>query len=153
MAGDFEILGTDQLKVFGAKLKEADKALRLKMGRNIRAATAPLKTTIPEAAQRLPKAGGLAALIGKSKVSTRITNNAQGVAVRVTTSNPHDIKQIDKGKLRHPDWPRGDDRKAWTWSEQEVEPGFWTDPVEALRGPITAAVQAALTETAKELEV
>lgn len=147
MAGDFEILGTDQLKVFGAKLKEADKALRLKMGRNIRAATAPLKTTIPQSAQRLPKSGGLADLVAKSKVSTRITNNAQGVAVRVTTSSSDNITAIDKGHVRHKTFGHE------PWSDQDVAPGFWSDPVEALRGPITAAVQAAVTETAKELEV
>ena len=161
--GDFEVTGTADFKILGAKLKVADKSMRLKLGRNIRAATAPLKSAIPEAAQRLPKSGGLADLVAKTPIRTSITNNSMGLHVKVRSAGSppvRDVRAIDEGKLRHPVFGSNarrvaghlkDSIKADKWVSQSVPSGYFSDPVDAATPEITAAVTKAIDEIAKEL--
>ncbi len=143
---DFEITGGAQLRELGVKLRAADKQLRLKAARNLRAATRPVIKKQREAAlSRLPKSGGLAALVAKSRIGTSVKTTGRTVAVSIVARNPDNIRNIDKGTVRHKTFGR------LPWVDQAVTPGWFTEPAEEAKPEMAAALTEAIAETLKEL--
>lgn len=152
MAQSFDIKTTGNLIAKAAAVRNFDPVLKRELSRRIRAATEPLKAAIPASAlEHLPKAGGLADLVAASKISTTVTLAGNRTGVKVTTQNPHSIKQMDQGKLRHPDWPRSTDRSQWKWSSQDIKPGWWSEPIEKSKPEIIAAVDLAVKSVLEEI--
>lgn len=150
--GTFEVSVTasEQFKRIKKALKEAPAELRKEFLRNMRTAMARLRIEVPESAmETLPKRGGLAETIAKSKYSIR--SRANGMIFRM--DNKDVLRYIDQGVVRHPVFARKDEsRDQWTWVEQKVEPHFWTDPTEKAKPEIIAAMVEAMDETARKLE-
>lgn len=144
---DFEVRGVDDFRRLAAKLKTADKPLRLKLGRELRAAMKPTVEAIRESASReLPKAGGLAKEVAASKIGVAIRKTGNDPSVRVQAKSRHAIGAMNRGRLRHPTF--GHD----PWVTQAIKPNWWTDPTKKAAPAARAAAQRALDELAKELD-
>jgi hypothetical protein len=59
------------------------------------------------------------------------------------------LQSIDAGKLRHPTFGHGKDRK---WGMTPVRPGFFTRPLKTrVRPAVTVAMHQAMVETARAI--
>jgi hypothetical protein len=139
-----DINGADQLARLAKALKEAGaKDLQRELSRGLNRAVNPLKADIKQSAKdNLPRSGGLAAEIAASKLATRRPNNAKGTGLRIVAKNPYSLYHLNQGKVRH-----GKGNKV-----QEIEPGWWTKPTEAIAPEVRREVEAAMAEVAKKLD-
>lgn len=136
----------EKFRLVRSKLKEADKSLRLKFMRNIRAALKPLGKDISESAEeKLPKRGGLNKKIANSRYATR----TKALSVTFQTTNLYQIQNMDKGIVRHPVF--GNDDSITKWVDQKITPNFWTEPIEKAKPEVQASVDEAIAETLEEL--
>lgn len=139
----FGISYSNKFKLVRQRLRDADKELKKNFMRAVRATVAPLKEEIPESArQKLPHKGGFAERIAKSKFAVRTKQST----VIVQIANPINLKKIDEGSLRHPVWGHMD-----RWSEQKIEPGFWSEPIKANEKEMLESLNEAMDETLAEI--
>lgn len=145
---DLVIKGADDLGVLAKRLKEVgDKTLRKELLAGIRVATKGTKAAIKaNALSSLPARGGLAAIVANSKVSTK-TRTTGAIGIRITAANPHSIRGMDRGNLRHPVF--GNRGK---WVSQKVKAGWFTDPIEADAPNIRYEIGQAMSSVAAKLE-
>lgn len=140
------VAGAEELEKVGRRLVEiGDNQLRKQLLKGIRTAAKPLVEDIRESARdQLPHRGGLAELIAKSKmgIRTRLSGN---VSVRLVATSPHDLDQLNRGKLRHPVFG---DRE--NWATQDVPKGWFDKPVEKREPAIRDAVLDAMHEIAEQ---
>jgi hypothetical protein len=151
------VAGAEQLKVLGAELRaqgEEGKVFRRQLLAAIRTAAAPAPEAVKESARRtLPHGGGLNEFIATSRISVRNRLTGKGVGVRIVGTksggkNGHDLEAIDAGRVRH--------RVFGRWVKgiptQEVEPGFFTKPLEETSPKVTLAVLGAIYATRRAIE-
>lgn len=137
---DFEVRGSAELARLARGLKEAGNGgLQRELRRRIRAAVKPVIPDVRQSAYRtLPKRGGLAERVGKQAYGIR-TALGSGASVRLAGRGMKELRDIDRGRLRHPVFGN---RKVW--KAQAVTPGFFSDAVERrapkIRGEIAKAV-------------
>lgn len=128
MPVDVQIQATRELESVARRLKRAgDADLRRELLRGINRAVRPLKQAVQDAAVReLPKRGGLNRWVADSKFGSRTRATAgRDARVTITTKKAgHDIRAIDRGRLRHPVFGN-----RTTWVNQEVKPGWFTRTV------------------------
>lgn len=159
---EVRVKGADELERIARRLKEAgNKNLRKELYRGLARAAKPTAAAGRRAAlEELPKRGGLAKKIASSRYSTKTRAAGQKVGVRITAKGPKnagggeiDIRSLNRGRLRHPVYARGDDRKKWTWVDQSVPPGWWEDAMQiAADEEIRDALLAVLDEIARKME-
>lgn len=141
--------GADQLRLISLRLKAAGEIeLRKAMARNIRIATLPARVAVRASAmETLPAGGGLNQWVAKATTRTSVLTGAKtaGVLIRVSRKG-HDMKDIDKGTVRHPVFAKKGRRRVWV--SQQVEPGFASKPLTALTPAVAAACKIAMDETA-----
>lgn len=128
MAVDVTIEGAEKLALLAKALKQVgDRELRLELLKGLREATKPTKEKVKESFKtNLPQRGGLAALIsGDAKLTTQNRMAGKNPGVRIKARAGHDIKRMDKGRLRHPIYGS---RKKWV--TQAIEPGVFSKPIE-----------------------
>lgn len=128
---DFEIRGAQQLAALAAKLKaEGNGDLRKELLREIRGSA---KKAIPDVRQSafrtLPKRGGLAKRVGDQAFGVQTRLSGSSASVRLAGKGMKELRDIDRGHLRHPVF--GDREK---WKAQAVTPGFFTNAI-ARRAP------------------
>ena len=139
------IKGADELEALGKALKQVgDRELRLELFRAIRTATKPTHQQIRDSARELlPSRGGLPELIAKSSLSTRTRLSGRQVGVRIVASNRHDIRSLDKGRLRHPLYGDRDH-----WFQQTVREGWFSRPLFATGKAVRLEVSEAASRVA-----
>ncbi len=148
---DVRITGAEQLAHLARELRrqgEAGKGLRKELYKGIQRSTKPLKVDAKaSAAANLPQAGGLADLVAASKLSTRTRGGGKNVGVRivVTGKKVHDVAATDRGRLRHPVFGRG------KWVTQQIEPGWFTKPMEAGAGKVRRELLQAMERVARAI--
>lgn len=140
--------GPDQLARISRQLKEeANRGLRLELDRALREAVAPLRQALPESArQTLPRRGGLADQVAASRVGVRRIPVSRGGGLRLVATNNRALRNLDRGRLRHPVFGRDD------WVTQPVTPGWWSKPIEDAGPQVQAAVQEAVGRVADRIE-
>ena len=140
-----EIDGTEQLSDLAKRLRVAGrKDLQKELGKALNRATkAPRAEIRRRAAETLPRRGGLAERVAKSRLSAR----RRGDGVRISDRGNLDLPAIDRGVVRHPVFG---DRK--TWVRQQVKPKFFTAPLEDAAPHIRRDVEAAMRVIAKQIE-
>lgn len=149
MPVELRIEGARNLEKLSKKLKAAgDATLRKELYAGINRATKPAKTAIKEAARReLPKKGGLNEFIAKSSVTTRTRGGGKNPGVQIVAKKKgHDIRAIDRGRLRHPVWGN---RRVWV--TQQIKPGFFTDTIGAQINDLRRAVIKVLDDIARKV--
>jgi hypothetical protein len=78
--------------------------------------------------------------------NTSLSNPGVTIFARAPTGRGgRKIRHINAGNLRHPVFAdRTAPRRSWRWRDQEVTPGFFTDPCEAAAPRIRDAIIAAV---------
>lgn len=122
-----EVRGTDQLRALGRTLKATgDKDLRAMSRAALRKGTKPgIAAARARARATLPRHGGFAELMGRSRINTTIRESGRQVGIRITTKT-HDPR-IDKGFLSHPTFGHRD-----RWVVQRVPAGWFTTALRTL---------------------
>ncbi len=141
------IKGAEDLERIGKALKQVgNRELRLELLRAIRTATKPTHQQIRDSArQLLPHRGGLAELIAKSSLTTRTRLSGRSVGVRIVARSSHDIKALDKGRLRHPVYGNRD-----SWVTQYVKTGWFSTPLFATGKAVRLEVSEAAARVARK---
>lgn len=147
--------GIESLTALARDLKASgDKDLRRELFRGIQRAGKPLKAAAREAAAtQLPQRGGLSTRVATSRFSVR-TRLGRNPSIRVEGKGPDnstgqsmDLKSMDRGRLRHPVYARGENRKRWRWTSQAISPNWFSDAMEAtadreVRDEVIKAIEA-----------
>lgn len=101
------------------------KALQKQFYSGINRAAKPLiKDVRSTALTRLPKKGGLAKRVARSRISTIRRYTGDGAGVRIRGTSGYDISSINRGRVRHLSFGHK------PWVNQRVRPRFWDDPLE-----------------------
>lgn len=143
---DLVIEGGDELYAVAKRLRGADKVIRKEMLQGIRTAAKPLTAKARAGAADLPRRGGLAALVGRSRFSVQTKTAARTAGVRIVARNTHDIGGMDRGRLRHPVFGT----KAYV--NQAVRPGWFSDPLKHAADTVRPEIMAAIARAASHLE-
>ncbi len=135
------------MQVIAQHLKTTgNSALRKELNKGIRDATAPAKAAVKASASAaLPRRGGLASLIAKSRVTNKVTANDSGAKVTIRATNAHDIAGMNEGRLRHLCWGHK------PWRTQSVRSGWFTDPIQSMAPQIHDRIEAAMDAVAKKI--
>jgi hypothetical protein len=143
-----EIRGAEQLAALSKALKDAgEKDLQRELSKAITAAVKPVKPAVQKSARRiLPKRGGLAARVAKASITTRKRSGPRIAGVRVVATSRDSLRQIDRGFIRHPVFGNRE-----RWVTQRVQPGWFTEPTEAMRDDVQRALIKAMNDVAKKL--
>lgn len=123
-----DVSGRKQLAELAERINAAaDRGIRRELTKALNESTEPAKDAVRQSAlDLLPKSGGLAALVAASRISTRTSLRGRNPSVRITQRLAgHDLKAIDRGRLRHPVFGNRS-----TWVSQTVPAGYWTTPME-----------------------
>lgn len=130
---DMRLEGADRLADLGQQLKSADKTIRSELYRSLNRAVKPLRERAkdtPRLHPGLPRSGGLAPLVesslhGRGGVKTKRRTGRKTAGITITgQSSGHDIRAMNRGRLRHPTWGRA------PWVDQRITRGFWEKPLE-----------------------
>lgn len=145
---DLSVTGAENLGVLARRLKEVgDKELKKELLRGIRLGTKGTHAKIRESALgNLPARGGLAAIIARSKISTKTRTSGRLTGIKITSTSKHAVDEINRGVLRHPVYGRA------KWVTQSVPAGWFTDPIEADAPEIRDAIQRVMQDVAAKLE-
>jgi hypothetical protein len=111
---------------------------------------AEAKPAIPDIRQNarevLPHRGGLYAIIANSKIGVRTRTSGRSVGVTVQANNPHDIRSLNAGRLRHPLYGDKDH-----WFSQTVEPGWFDKPLIERAPVIRTRIKRVLDDVGRDL--
>lgn len=120
--GDFEAVARRMAQVAGS----GSGGLRQRSATALDDSTGGLRRAVEsEARNTLPKRGGLAARVARSRYRTR-RRISRDPRVAFEATNDYDIRRIDAGTVRHPVFGRPD----IAWVTQPVRRGFFTRPTE-----------------------
>lgn len=128
MTVDFEVQGADQFLRLSKALKHAGRGeLRKELNRSLRESAKPLiKDTKAAARSRLPKRGGLAALVARAPQRVQVrTGRDPGVRI-VVGKNGSGARGAEQGRVRHPVFGNKN-----VWVTQSVPKGWFSEPIKA----------------------
>lgn len=140
--------GGEQLHRLVREMKDAgDNEMRKKMLRGLREAGKPAGRQVQAAGLRkLPSRGGLAKLISGSKVAVRTRASSKTASVKLEQKLAgHDLKSIDKGRLRHPTYGH------MPWVLQPIQSGYFSDEVEDLAPEVQRRLMEVLDDIAADI--
>jgi hypothetical protein len=152
---DFEVQGAEQLEALAKRLKAAGAGdLRKELLRGIRETNKPTIEDIRKSAlDTLPRRGGLADRIARSKISTRTRTagrqagvEIKGVGIAGASGKKHDIARLNKGLLRHPLFGNRD-----RWYGQGVRAGWFNNPIEKRKPEIQRGLQRVMEDVARKV--
>lgn len=154
MAAQFSFAYNNEFANLSKALRQFAPAARKEYLADIRRATAPAKTAIPESARKtLPRRGGLNETVaGALHITTRTSLSGPTAAVRIVCDDPpkHDIQAMNRGVVRHPTFGH---RGPGQWKDTHFAPGFFTNPCVALapgaRREIAAGTDRMLRQIAR----
>lgn len=156
----------DDLKSLAKRLKAAgETGLSRELNKGINSAVKPLKKDLVASARStLPRRGGLAERIAKSRYST--LKRPDGIVIKVKNQYHLDLMD-DPGRLRHPTFRKKSvvrralglrqksklgKRKKWKWVNQKVRPGWWTEPVNKRTEQVTKDMRKAIDTVVRQIE-
>lgn len=141
------IKGAEDLEKLGRALKQVgDRELRKELLATIRAAMKPVKEAVQESArENLPSGGGFAELVATSRFQSRTRLAGKNVGVRFEAKSKHEIKALDRGRLRHPLYGNKEH-----WYTQTVTAGWFSTPIEEMSQEIRVEVSEALARVAEK---
>jgi hypothetical protein len=150
---ELTIHGADRLEKVAKALKDGGhKELKKQLLRGFREAGKPVIREIRASAlEKLPRGGGLAALVAGSQIGvrTRLGGNTVGVQIRGTNRSLQGLRRLDRGELRHPVFGN---REVWVGQGGSVTPGWFSKPIESSEGRIRSHMASVLNEVAAKVE-
>jgi hypothetical protein len=143
-----KIEGAEQLARLSKQLKDAAaKDLQKELNQAINRALKPVKADIrASAATTLPKRGGFAKQVARSRITTRKRTSAKAAGIRLVASNTISLYHPDKGEIRH---RKGGDINAG--KVQRINPGWFTKPAEAANPKVQAEIVQAMDTIARKI--
>jgi hypothetical protein len=140
--------GLQKFAEIARKLKEVDdKDLRARFYRAINSISKPLIALVRESASStLPKRGGLAARVAKSKITAFRQYRGSATGVQIVGSDKYDLRQINSGQVRHPTYGHQ------PFVSQQVQPLFFDDPLVTNAGLARGALEKEMDDIARKLE-
>ncbi len=124
------------------------KALRKELLKGIQRASRPLKEAAQSSARaNLPQSGGLAETVGQAKFRTKTISGGKRVGVRVVATGKHNIRAMDRGRLRHPVFGN-----RAVWVEQSIKPGWFSDAIQDGAPRVRAEIVLVMESVADRLE-
>jgi hypothetical protein len=143
-----KIEGAEQLARLSKQLKDAaDKDLQKELNQAINRALKPVKADIrASAAATLPKRGGLAGKVARSRITTRKRTSAKAAGIRLVATNTISLYHLNKGEVRH---RKGGDINAG--QVQPIPPGWFTRPAEAANPRVQAEIVQAMDVIAHKI--
>ena len=146
-------INADDFKRFAASLKTADKKLATEIRRELREVGREQGDAILEAGiEPMPSRGGLAAWISrfaKVTVSIQRTRLELQLGIRKKDLIP---RLNSSGRLRHPVHARPDrTRKEWSWVDQQVPSGTFSEAFADRKDEAVTAVEAAMRRVMSKL--
>lgn len=147
--GDFEVERAGELEQIGRRLREMGGGeLKKALLRGIRETNKPTIAAVrANARSTLPRRGGLAELVAKSKIGTRTRLTGQHVGVEIKGTGKIDVAEINRGVVRHPVFGN---KKVW--AQQKVPAGWFTKPVTDDLPRIHASLERVMAEVARKIE-
>jgi hypothetical protein len=144
---ELSVTGATKLALVAERLREAGaRGLQRQMRKALRDAAKPLIAAARASAREtLPRRGGLAAEIARSKFKVTVSTGASSARVRIETAS-HDPR-IDTGRLRHPVYGNRD-----VWAAQAVRPGWMTRAMTEKAPVVAREMLAALDRIAAQIE-
>lgn len=139
---EIKIQGAEQLAQLAKRLREVgDKELQREMARAVNSAVKPIKQAAQQSAlDTLPRRGGLAAEVAKSKFRTTRRSGTSRAGVRVTAVSNLSTWHLDQGIIRH------------KHKVQRTQQGWFTRPVEELAPEMRKELLASLDMIVAKLE-
>ena len=147
--------GGEQFAAISRRLKEAGATdLQRELSRAAVKSLIPLKKELGKSAlARLPRRGGLAEQIARTRFRIRRDTSARHPGLRLEARNVYDLIRLDQGTLRHPVFAdESESRRSWTWADQKVPPGWFTEPANAAAPKIRAEIWRAMQAVADKIE-
>jgi hypothetical protein len=155
------VTGYNELSRLGFRLREAKNVeLTRELRKGLRDGLKPLSAQIrAQAPDHTPK--GYEATFARSlKFSTKVSTVGTGAGVDFSVtatgkSNPRQIREINRGRLKHPVFGRrrrtrhGLVSNPWVW--QAVKPGFFDNPVRENFNAMRAAMREAIHQVAEKI--
>lgn len=136
--------GGEQLEALAKRLAAAansDLVVR-EVGQALRTAVPEVEAVLVKGTERLPKRGGLADQVAKTKVAVKVTSRRGFYSVRLTAllNAVRDPGAIDRGRVAHQAWGR------WTKPLliQLVPKGWFSESMKDLAPTLRARAAAAL---------
>lgn len=148
--------GGEKLAAVSRALKAAgERDLERSLDRRVREPLEALKPLFgPSALRTLPKRGGLAADIARSRVTVRRYSAGRYPGIRLVAANSYGLRRKDQGKVRHPVFAdQAQTRDEWAWVDQDVTPGWFSNVTEPARDDIARAVDRALDDVVRLIEI
>jgi len=142
--------GSRQLHNLARLLKESgDRELRKELLRGIRDSNkGTIRKVRANAEATLPKRGGLAAKVARSKIATRSRVSGTNIGVKIRGTDPRvNLNRLDDGKLRHPVF--GNRRN---WAEQSVPRGWFSEPIRDDLPRILRDIHQVVAEVADKIQ-
>lgn len=149
------VVGIEELAQLARELKAAgNTGMTKELRKGCQRAVRPLKDAARQGAlDNLPSSGGLAATVAASRFTGRVSLLGRNPRITLEGSGrandagqKHDLKAMDRGRLRHPLYGRRNAR----WYTQLVQPGWFTQTLEkksdVVRVELFKAVDAVIDE-------
>lgn len=148
MVADLRTSGAASLAQLSADLKSmANGGLRRVLLKGIRDAARPLAAAAQVSAREtLPRWGGLADVIGSTKIVVRTRTAGRTVGVRITDPAHRRTRDMDRGEVRHPVFGN---RKAWV--TEQIKPGWFTRPMEEGSPHVRVAIVRVIDDVGRRL--
>lgn len=147
-----EIRGVEQLAKLTKELRElGDKRLRSEFFRGINRATKVTRKKLRASARggKIPRAGGLADRVAKSKIVTK-RRGGRNAGISIVASSGYDIRSMDRGRLRKPVFQQ--EGREPVWVNQTIPAGWWTEPLQEDRDAMVREVQALMDDIGNQVE-
>jgi hypothetical protein len=142
--------GSRELRELARRLKAAGRNdLRKEVLRGIRESNkGTIRKVRANAEATLPKRGGLAALVAKSKIATRTRISGTNIGVKIRgTEKATNLNRLNYGKLRHPVFGNRS-----VWKEQTVKRGWFSEPIRDDIPHILASIKRVVAEVNAKIE-
>ena len=95
----------------------------------------------------LPRGGGLAREIARTKFSTTVRISGNNVVAQIIGRSRHDLAALDRGRDRHPVFG---DRAVWV--TQSITPGWFSRSENTAQAIATRAMEAAAQRIARNIK-
>lgn len=131
---EVDVRGAQQLVALSRACKQLGaKDLMSEATKAITASVAPLKRTVGDRTDEfLPKRGGLAKRVARTRLAHRTRKTGKQAGVRIVAQPSHatlrDPLRADRGRIKHPVFGMAASRAPWTF--QDVDPGWFSTPLE-----------------------
>lgn len=145
MPEDARMTGAISAETLGRRFIAASNGqLQRDLLKGVEGALRPVIPAIHQAAERLPRRGGLAAEVAAQGVAVRASPSRNSVSITIQ-GGMKSLADLDAGSVLHPVFDKS------VWVRQPVTPGFFSQPVETRMPTVRPALEAVMDKTFKKL--